>query len=105
MGFNALSRHEMRQLMVYALLVATVVLGTLLPTHVFAEGLPLINHSAPSQDNVAAAVATQVFTKASEATPLASSAEPALKPNQPNHSSEAPIIVKVRLCGDMASRP
>ena len=69
------------------------------------EGLPLVIHSAASQDSVAAAVATQVFTKASDAVPLASSAEPALNPNQPNHSNEAPIMVKVRLCGDMASRP
>ena len=31
--------------------------------------------------------------------PFASSAEPALNPNQPNHSSDAPIIVIVKLCG------
>ena len=37
--------------------------------------------------------------KASAAEPFASSAEPALNPNQPNHSIEAPIIVIVRLCG------
>ena len=37
--------------------------------------------------------------------PFASSAEPALKPNQPTHSSEAPIIVIVRLCGVIASVP
>jgi len=43
--------------------------------------------------------------KASEAEPLASSAEPALKPNQPNHSMAAPIMVMVRLCGDIASLP
>ena len=42
---------------------------------------------------------------ASAAEPFASSAEPALKPNQPNHSSEAPIIVIVRLCGGIASLP
>src|SRR6185436_302277 len=39
------------------------------------------------------------------AEPLASSAEPALKPNQPNHSIEAPIIVITRLWGGIASRP
>ena len=43
--------------------------------------------------------------KASAAEPSASSAEPALKPNQPNHSIEAPIIVIVRLCGVNASLP
>jgi hypothetical protein len=47
----------------------------------------------------------QVLTKASAAKPLASSAEPALKPNQPTHSSEAPIMVMVRLCGAIASLP
>ena len=43
--------------------------------------------------------------KASAAMPLASSAEPALKPNQPTHSSAAPIMVIVRLCGVIASLP
>ena len=43
--------------------------------------------------------------KASAAMPFASSAEPALKPNQPVHSSEAPIMVSVRLCGGIASLP
>ena len=43
--------------------------------------------------------------KARAAEPLASSAEPALKPNQPNQRSEAPIMVIVRLCGAIGSRP
>ncbi len=30
---------------------------------------------------------------------FAAVAEPALKPNQPNHSSAAPIMTSVRLCG------
>src|SRR5512147_2505973 len=42
---------------------------------------------------------------ASDAEPLASRAEPALNPNQPNHSIEAPIIVITRLCGGMLSLP
>src|SRR5438132_562285 len=42
---------------------------------------------------------------ASAAVPLASSAEPALNPNQPTHSSDAPIKVMVSECGGMASRP
>ena len=36
-------------------------------------------------------------------TPLASRLEPALKPNQPTHSSEAPIIVMVSECGGIGS--
>src|SRR5215470_18445916 len=69
------------------------------------EGLPLKSHSPNVQDSTAHAVARKVFMKASEAEPFASSAEPALKPNHPNHSSDAPIIVIVRLCGVYASLP
>ena len=36
---------------------------------------------------------------------LAPSAEPALKPNQPNQSSPAPSITRVRLCGRIGSLP
>ena len=43
--------------------------------------------------STAAAVAEKVFMKASTAELPASSAEPALKPNQPTHSSEAPIMM------------
>jgi len=43
--------------------------------------------------------------KASAAEAFASRAEPALNPNQPTHSSEAPIMVMVRLCGCIASLP
>jgi hypothetical protein len=43
--------------------------------------------------------------KASAATSPASSAEPALKPNQPTHSIDAPIMVMVSECGAMCSRP
>src|SRR5512143_1411195 len=69
------------------------------------DGLPLSSHSAKLQVSAAAAVAFSVLTKASAAVPPASSAEPALKPNQPTHSSEAPIMVMVRLCGVIASLP
>ena len=55
--------------------------------------------------HINAAVAPKVLMKARAAKPLASSAEPALKPNQPTHSSEAPTMVSVRLCGAMASLP
>src|SRR5882762_5258209 len=69
------------------------------------EGLPLTIHSANDQDSTAQAVARKVFMKARAAMPLASRAEPALKPNQPNHRSDAPIIVIVRLCGGIGSLP
>ena len=69
------------------------------------EGLPLNIHSANIHDSTAQAVARKVFMNASAAEPFASSAEPALKPNQPNHSIAAPIMVIVRLCGDIASLP
>src|SRR5580700_2794916 len=39
------------------------------------------------------------------ARPSAATAEPALKPNQPTHSSEAPITVSVRLDGAIDSLP
>ena len=40
-----------------------------------------------------------VLTKASAVVPFASRFEPALKPNQPTQSSEAPIMVMVSECG------
>ena len=69
------------------------------------EGLPLNIHSPSVHDSTAHAVARNVFRNASDAVLPASSAEPALKPNQPNHSSEAPIIVIGRLPGAIASLP
>src|SRR5450830_1016527 len=61
------------------------------------EALPRIRVSPRHQANTAAAVAEKVFMKARTAVPLASSAEPALKPNQPTQSMEAPTMVSVRL--------
>src|ERR1700722_4520290 len=55
------------------------------------EGLPLAIHSAKTQPNAAAAVAICVTVIAMPARPFAATAEPALKPNQPTHNSEAPI--------------
>ena len=69
-----------------------------------SEGWPLTLHSANNQARAAAAVATKVLTKARAVVPLASRLEPALKPNQPTHSSDAPIMVMVSECGIMASR-
>ncbi len=69
------------------------------------DGLPLNSHSRNVQASTAHAVARNVLMNASAAELPASSAEPALKPNQPTQSSAAPIIVSGRLCGDIASRP
>src|ERR671922_1017475 len=62
-------------------------------------GLPRVAHSVNIQPSAAAAAAVFVARKALAASPLASSALPALKPNQPNHSRPAPITVMGRLCG------
>src|SRR6185437_3369841 len=70
-----------------------------------SEGWPLKSHSKIIQDSAAPAVATMVLTKASEVVPLASRFEPALKPNQPTQSSEAPIMVMVSECGAIRSLP
>ena len=48
---------------------------------------------------MAAEAARNVFMIAWAATPLAASAEPALKPTQPNHRMPVPSIVSGRLCG------
>src|SRR5450631_92760 len=68
-------------------------------------GLPLVAHSVNIQASAAAAVAICVAAKAIPARPSAATAEPALNPNQPTHSSEAPITVSVRLCGAIDSLP
>ena len=44
-----------------------------------------------------------VLTKAWAATALAASAEPALKPNQPNQSNPVPSPTKATLCGTVFS--
>src|SRR6516225_8190288 len=68
-------------------------------------GLPLRVHSVNIQARAAVAVAIWVTAIAMPALPLAAVAEPALKPNQPTHSSEAPITLSTRLCGAIASVP
>ncbi len=60
-------------------------------------GLPLNTHSVAIQPRVAAAVASKVLTTTKAVTPLASKLEPALKPNQPTQSRDAPIMVIVTL--------
>jgi len=69
------------------------------------EALPRIRLSPMHQAKTAAAVAPKVLIKASAAKPLASRAEPALKPNQPTHNSDAPTMVKVKLWGAIDSLP
>src|SRR5688572_6688674 len=69
------------------------------------DALPRINVSPTHQASTAAEVAVKVFMNASTAELPASSAEPALKPNQPTHSIAAPTMVSGRLCGGNASLP
>src|SRR5512140_2126577 len=66
-----------------------------------AVGLPRKIHSRSSQESMAMAAAVLVTMKAEPARPLAASAEPALKPNQPNHSKPAPRRTMVMLWGRM----
>src|SRR5580692_11840169 len=60
-------------------------------------GLPRMIHSTIIQVKPAVAVARWVTAIAMPACIPALTAEPALKPNQPTHSSEAPIIVSTML--------
>src|SRR5256885_16161651 len=62
-------------------------------------GLPRLIHSVNIQPSAAAAAPVLVAVNALAARPLASSALPALNPNQPTHRSDAPITVIGRLCG------
>src|SRR6185369_6419602 len=57
------------------------------------EALPETRRSADIHVSAPAAGATNVFIIATAASPFASSAEPALKPNQPTHSNPAPTMV------------
>src|SRR5262249_56474672 len=61
-------------------------------------GLPRVAHSVNIQPSAAAAAAVLVARNALAASALASSALPALKPNQPNQSRAAPITVIGSLC-------
>ena len=68
-------------------------------------GLPREAHSVNIHPSAAAAVAVLVVMNAWAARPLAASALPALKPNQPNHRRLAPITVSGRLCGGIGWWP
>src|SRR5260370_15200371 len=60
---------------------------------------PFLIHSAALQPSAAAADAKCVATKALVARLLAVSALPALNPNHPTHSKQAPMKLRTRLCG------
>ncbi len=64
-----------------------------------ALGLPLRSHSAPAHPSTPAAAPNCVATKALLARLPAVSALPALKPNQPTHSRQAPMKLSTTLCG------
>src|SRR5664279_1354102 len=66
-------------------------------------GRPSRSFSTTSQAPMAAAVATWVFMNAMPARLPAVSAEPALNPNHPNHSSPAPSSTNGTLCGRIGS--
>src|SRR2546422_268844 len=66
--------------------------------------LPVRIESSTAHVSTAAAAALFVFTNASAAVPFAASADPALKPNQPNHSRPAPIRTSATLGGDSGMR-
>ena len=66
-------------------------------------GLPRIIHSTIIQVKPAVAVAMWVTSIAMPACMPAVTAEPALKPNQPTHSSEAPMKVSTMLCAGPVS--
>ena len=69
-----------------------------------AVTLPLRIRSSSVQTTSAAAGASIVVAKASAAAGVAPSAEPALNPNQPNHSRPAPSSANGTLCGRKAWR-
>src|SRR5229473_110137 len=68
-------------------------------------GLPLMIHSTNIHDIAQAAVAMKVLRNATTAPPAASKFDPALKPNQPNHSKHAPMKLMTSECGAITSRP
>src|SRR5579863_1522900 len=68
-----------------------------------AVGLPLWNHSKMVQPRAAAAAAKCVLMKALVARALAATALPALNPNQPTHSRQAPMKLRTMECGGMAT--
>src|ERR1017187_5359401 len=68
-----------------------------------ALGLPLRIHSAPAQPMAADAAAKWVATNALVAKAPALRALPALNPNHPTHSRQAPMKLSTTLCGIIGS--
>src|SRR6516165_12705733 len=66
-----------------------------------ALGLPFLIHSARLQPITAAAAPKCVATNALDARLFDASALPALNPNHPTHSKQAPVKLSTRLCGGM----
>src|ERR1700736_1932943 len=66
-------------------------------------GLPFSDHSTSIQVKAATAVAIWVTNIAMPACMPAETAEPALKPNQPTQSREAPMKVSTMLCAGPVS--
>src|SRR5256885_11617791 len=64
-----------------------------------ALGGPLFIHSAARQLSAAAAAPKCVATNALLASEFDASALPALNPNHPTHSKQAPMKLSTRLCG------
>src|ERR1035437_9690883 len=64
-----------------------------------ADGLPLRIHSATVHPIAAAAAPKCVATNAEVASVPAARADPALNPNQPTHSKQAPIKLSTTECG------
>src|SRR6186997_1670939 len=66
------------------------------------EGVPRCSQEIVTHVIAAIAAAVFVVTKAVAARPFAPRADPALKPNQPNHSRPAPRTVIGTSCGSVA---
>src|SRR6478672_10992440 len=66
-------------------------------------GFPSRHHEMVSQVHIAIDPAMSVLTNACAATPFAASADPALNPNHPNHSSPVPRATNATLCGTVFS--
>ena len=66
-------------------------------------GLPNFTHSMTSQTSAAVAAEICVTVMAMPASPPAFKALPALKPNQPTHSMQAPAMVIQGACGGFTS--
>src|SRR5260370_87888 len=62
-------------------------------------GRRTLAHSRTSQVNPAKAAPSCVFTKDETVTQSTATSDPALKPNQPNHSNPAPSAINGTLCG------